>query len=86
MVVFFPVQHKNHFYLICINLEEPAVDVTDNKNSVEMLKRAYHDAAKELNLLFSRYLVSVNHKSTFILKGVEPKRVIMKWHIRDNHF
>nr|KAJ0195406.1 hypothetical protein LSAT_V11C700373370 [Lactuca sativa] len=33
-LVFFPINQKNHFYIICINLEEPVVDVVDNRNSV----------------------------------------------------
>ncbi|CAI9272951.1 unnamed protein product [Lactuca saligna] len=68
---------KNHFYIICINLEEPAVDVIDNRNSVAKFSRAYRDAPNELKILFSRYLMRVNHKSTLILESVEPERVNM---------
>ncbi|CAH1432152.1 unnamed protein product [Lactuca virosa] len=50
MVVFFPVHQKNHFYIICINLEELAVDVIDNRNSVAKFPRAYRDAPNELVL------------------------------------
>ncbi|CAH1445597.1 unnamed protein product [Lactuca virosa] len=77
--VFFPVHKKNHFYIICINLEEPAVDVIDNRNSVAKFSRAYRDAPNELKILFSRYLMRVNHKSALIMEGVEPERVNMNW-------
>ncbi|CAH1434872.1 unnamed protein product [Lactuca virosa] len=72
-LVFFS-SSKNHFYLTCINLEEPSVDAIDNMNSVAMLKRAYRDAPEELKLLFSRYLMTVNNKSALSLEGVEPDR------------
>ncbi|CAH1430765.1 unnamed protein product [Lactuca virosa] len=84
-LVFFPVHQKNHFYIICINLEEPAVDVIDNRNSVTKFSRAYRDAPNELKILFSRYLMRVNHKSALILEGVELERVNMNWRTRDNH-
>ncbi|CAH1414561.1 unnamed protein product [Lactuca virosa] len=84
-LVFFPVHQKNHFYIICRNLEEPAVDVIDNRNSVAKFPRAYRDAPNELKILFSRYLMRVNHKSASTLEGVEPERVNMNWRTRDNH-
>ncbi|CAI9285479.1 unnamed protein product [Lactuca saligna] len=85
MVVFLPVHKKNHFYIVCINLEEPAVDVINNRNSVAKFYRAYNDALNELKILFSRYLMRVNNKSASTLEGVEPKRVNMNWRTRDNH-
>nr|KAJ0211403.1 hypothetical protein LSAT_V11C400220140 [Lactuca sativa] len=92
-LVFLPVHQKNHFYIICINLEEPVIDVIDNRNSVAKFSRAYRDAPNELKMtisflqkiLFSRYLMRVNHKSASTLEGVEPKRVNMNWCTRDNH-
>ncbi|CAH1423565.1 unnamed protein product [Lactuca virosa] len=84
-LVFFPVHQKNHFYIICINLEEPAVDVIDNRNSVAKFPKAYRDAPNELKILFSRYLMRVNHKSASTLEGVELERVNMNWRTRDNH-
>nr|KAJ0226573.1 hypothetical protein LSAT_V11C100048810 [Lactuca sativa] len=67
---FYQFIKKNHFYIICINLEEPAVDVIDNRNSVAKFSRAYRDAPNELKILFSRYLMRVNHKSASTLGGV----------------
>ncbi|CAH1417780.1 unnamed protein product [Lactuca virosa] len=49
-LVFFPIHQKNHFYIICINLEEPAVDVIANRNLVAKFSRAYRDAPNELVL------------------------------------
>ncbi|CAH1413209.1 unnamed protein product [Lactuca virosa] len=68
-----------------INLEESTVDVIDNRNSVAKFSRAYRDAPNELKILFSRYLMSVNHKSALILEGVKPERVNINWCTRDNH-
>ncbi|CAI9300266.1 unnamed protein product [Lactuca saligna] len=84
-LVFLSVHQKNHFYIICINLEEPAVDVIDNRNSVAKFSRAYHDAPNELKILFNRYLMRVNHKSASTLEGVEPKNMNMNLRTRDNH-
>ncbi|CAH1412895.1 unnamed protein product [Lactuca virosa] len=64
---------------------EPTVDVIDNRNSVAKFSRAYRDAPNELKILFSRYLIRVNHKSASTLEGVEPERVNMNWRTRDNH-
>ncbi|CAI9291063.1 unnamed protein product [Lactuca saligna] len=84
-LVFLLVHKKNHFYIICINLEEPTVDAIDNRNSVAKFSRAYRDAPNELKIPFSRYLMRVNHKSALTLEGVEPERVNMNWCTRDNH-
>ncbi|CAH1443986.1 unnamed protein product [Lactuca virosa] len=59
-LVFFPVHQKNHFYIICINLEEPAVDVIDNRNSVAKFPRAYRDAPNELVLDEGQSQISFN--------------------------
>ncbi|CAH1440865.1 unnamed protein product [Lactuca virosa] len=72
-------------HLVINYLEEPAVDVIDNRNSVAKFPRAYGDAPNELKILFSRYLMRVNHKSASTLEGVEPERVNMNWRTRDNH-
>ncbi|CAH1436213.1 unnamed protein product [Lactuca virosa] len=85
ILTFEKVHLKNDFYIICINLKEPAVNVIDNMNSIAKFSRAYRDAPNELKILFSRYLMKVNHKSALILEGVEPERVNMNWRTRDNH-
>ncbi|CAH1433256.1 unnamed protein product [Lactuca virosa] len=54
------------------NLEEPTFDVIDNMNLVANFSRAYRDALDELKLLLSSYVMSVNHKSTLNLEGVQP--------------
>ncbi|CAH1432863.1 unnamed protein product [Lactuca virosa] len=59
-LVFLPVHQKNHFYIICINLEEPAVDVIDNRNSVAKFSRAYRDAPNELVLDEGQSQISFN--------------------------
>ncbi|CAH1425182.1 unnamed protein product [Lactuca virosa] len=59
-LVFLPVHQKNHFYIICINLEEPAVDVIDNRNSVVEFSRAYRDAPNELVLDEGQSQISFN--------------------------
>ncbi|KAI3500976.1 hypothetical protein L1887_36805 [Cichorium endivia] len=46
ILVFFPVHSANHYYLICINLKEPRVDVLDNKLSNAKMKNSYHGAPK----------------------------------------
>ncbi|KAI3689744.1 hypothetical protein L2E82_47711 [Cichorium intybus] len=58
-LVFFPVHSANHYYLICINLKEPRVDVLDNKLSNAKMKNSYHGAPKELSLMFSRMFWNV---------------------------
>ncbi|CAH1438692.1 unnamed protein product [Lactuca virosa] len=59
-LVFLLVHQKNHFYIICINLEEPAVDVIDNRNSVAKFSRAYRDAPNELVLDEGQSQISFN--------------------------
>ncbi|CAH1438263.1 unnamed protein product [Lactuca virosa] len=59
-LVFLPVLQKNHFYIICINLEEPTVDVIDNRNSVAKFSRACRDAPNELVLDEGQSQISFN--------------------------
>lgn len=48
-LVFFPIISKNHFYLICFNLKNPAIDIIDNmKRDVEDIEAIYQEVPKML--------------------------------------
>ena len=42
------MHNVDHYYLICMNLKEPSVDVIDNRNSVAKISNAYNDAPEQM--------------------------------------
>ncbi|KAL4561566.1 hypothetical protein LXL04_033735 [Taraxacum kok-saghyz] len=84
-LVFFTVHQKDHYYLISMNLKDPAIDVLDKRNSVAKISNAYKGVPEELILLFCSYLRKVKHKSASQLENVEPQRLKMNWRTRGNY-
>ncbi|KAL4558174.1 hypothetical protein LXL04_036372 [Taraxacum kok-saghyz] len=83
-LVFFPVLHLDHYYLMCINLKEPSVDIIDNKMTNAKIQRTCGDGPEHLKQLFCRYLMSVHHKSAIQVQDVEAGRLKLKWRTKEN--
>ncbi|CAH1415983.1 unnamed protein product [Lactuca virosa] len=83
-LVFFPIVCDEHYCLICVDLKEKQIDVMDNNLTTSKIQTSFGDAAGELKLLFSRYLLNVNHKSALQIQNVEAEKLRMNWRSRNN--
>ncbi|KAK1366439.1 hypothetical protein POM88_042000 [Heracleum sosnowskyi] len=59
-LVFFPIHYINHFYVICFNLKNPAVEILDNSNIGGDSTTIYDGLPESLRENFIKYIMNVS--------------------------
>nr|GMD60601.1 uncharacterized protein LOC109189836 [Ipomoea batatas] len=84
-LLFFPMLHSSHFYLLCVDFVSWRLEIIDNSTKCPNTSLKYGPIPDNLLLLLSRYFLSLTQvaKSKWCLHFVS-KRMNMKWRDANN--
>nr|GMD89605.1 uncharacterized protein LOC109189836 [Ipomoea batatas] len=84
-LIFFPMLHSSHFYLLCVDFVSWRLEIIDTSTKCPNTSDKYGPIPDNLLLLLSRYFLSLTQvaKSEWCLHFVS-KRMNMKWHDANN--
>ncbi|KAJ0554463.1 putative Ulp1 protease family catalytic domain, papain-like cysteine peptidase superfamily [Helianthus annuus] len=90
-VIIFPMFEHHHFYLVCFDMNCPAIEVIDNmhkENCWVSLKDNPKFLSKgtpcKVRHIFSAYLKEVKHPKALSIPHVAPRRRVIDWGTREN--
>ncbi|KAK1357097.1 hypothetical protein POM88_050353 [Heracleum sosnowskyi] len=84
-LVVFPIHYINHFYVICFNLKNPAVEILDNNKIGGDSTTIYDGLPESLRENFIKYIMNVSEAKARQLHNVPIMRLQMKWRTRNNN-
>nr|GMD88128.1 uncharacterized protein LOC109189836 [Ipomoea batatas] len=84
-LLFFPMLHSSHFYLLCVDFVSGRLEIIDNSTKCPNTLDKYGPIPDNLLLLLSRYFLSLTQvaKSEWCIHFVS-KRMNMKWRDANN--
>ncbi|KAI3687098.1 hypothetical protein L1987_80789 [Smallanthus sonchifolius] len=88
-MVMFPILEMKHLYLVCFDMKNPSIYVTDNmKKSVFGVRDStiFFDKSTPYKVkhIFCEYLESVNHPKAHVMEKMHPRKLKLKWEMTDN--
>ncbi|KAK1356888.1 hypothetical protein POM88_050144 [Heracleum sosnowskyi] len=61
-MMFFPIHHVNHYYVVCFNIKNTSIDLLDNYKHGHCLNTVYEGYPESLQENFARYMSKFNEK------------------------
>nr|XP_017239151.1 PREDICTED: uncharacterized protein LOC108211942 isoform X1 [Daucus carota subsp. sativus] len=83
-LVFFPIHYINHFYVVCFDLKNPAIEILDNNCLGDSITSIYDGYPQSLKENFVKYMMNVSEVKARHLLNVEITRLQMKWRTTNN--
>ncbi|MFS7971510.1 putative Ulp1 protease family catalytic domain, papain-like cysteine peptidase superfamily [Helianthus anomalus] len=90
-VVLIPIAENGHYYLICFDLKNPAIEVIDNIHETKSFvglqdNDDYNkkDTVLKVKHMFVAYLKAMHNAKWKEMKTVEPKKLKMTWQTKKN--
>ncbi|KAF5787718.1 putative Ulp1 protease family catalytic domain, papain-like cysteine peptidase superfamily [Helianthus annuus] len=83
-LVFIPILHSKHYYLICYNLKKALVDVIDNLGRNVEFDSKYAFRPQIMQNTLCNYLEMTSHPIASKLRKCEPKILEMPWRTVNN--
>ncbi|KAL8245943.1 hypothetical protein R6Q59_007159 [Mikania micrantha] len=83
-LLFIPMLHACHYYVICFNLKKAHVFVIDNLSTNVDFDIKYANRPQIMQSTLCSYLVMTSHPIAFTQKTCKPKRLSMPWRTLNN--
>ncbi|KAK1368375.1 hypothetical protein POM88_034467 [Heracleum sosnowskyi] len=78
-LIFFPIHYVEHFYVVCFNLKNIAVEIIDNNKIGEAATSIYDSVPESLKDNFVDYMAKFNERKSRQLRNARIVRLQMKW-------
>ncbi|GJR34280.1 ulp1 protease family, C-terminal catalytic domain-containing protein [Tanacetum coccineum] len=84
-MVFFPVCHVYHIYLICVDFNKGSIHLIDNSsNGTDNKNQRYKGIPQAIKKVFIQYLYHVKHPKAEAIEKAKISRMNMKWRTTRN--
>ncbi|GJS56547.1 putative reverse transcriptase domain-containing protein, partial [Tanacetum coccineum] len=84
-MVFFPVCHVYHIYLICVDFNKGSIHLIDNSsNGTDNKNQRYKGIPQAIKKVFVQYLYHVKHPKAEAIEKAKISRMNMKWRTTRN--
>uniref|UniRef100_A0A166GCN9 Ubiquitin-like protease family profile domain-containing protein n=1 Tax=Daucus carota subsp. sativus TaxID=79200 RepID=A0A166GCN9_DAUCS len=83
-MVFFPIHRVNHYYVVCYNLKNPAIEILDNRVSERTIQYLYGHQLTILHTHFIEFMKRKNFGKYAEFQGMDAQRLKMRWQTKDN--
>ncbi|KAL8256283.1 hypothetical protein R6Q59_031350 [Mikania micrantha] len=83
-LLFIPMLHACHYYVICFNLKKAHVYMIDNLGTNVDFDIKYANRPQIMQSTLCSYLVMTSHPIAFTMKTCKPKRLSMPWRTLNN--
>ncbi|MFS7966929.1 putative papain-like cysteine peptidase superfamily [Helianthus anomalus] len=88
-IIIFPTFDHHHFYLVCFDVNCPAIEVIDNKENCwvslkDKPKFLSKGTSCKVRHIFCTYLKEVKHPKALSIPHVAPRRRVIDWGTREN--
>nr|GEW38947.1 hypothetical protein [Tanacetum cinerariifolium] len=84
-MVFFPVCHEDHIYLICVDLNKGSIHLIENSASgTDHKNQKYKGIPQAIRKVFVQYLYYVKHPKAEAIEKAKIKRMKMSWRTTRN--
>ncbi|GJT52751.1 ulp1 protease family, C-terminal catalytic domain-containing protein [Tanacetum coccineum] len=84
-MVFFPVCHEYHIYLICVDFNKGSIHLIDNSsNGTDNKNQRYKGIPQAIKKVFVQYLYHVKHPKAEAIEKAKISRMNMKWRTTRN--
>ncbi|KAK1432031.1 hypothetical protein QVD17_08912 [Tagetes erecta] len=94
-MVYFPIKHFGHYYLLVLNLKELKFLLLDNNKIIETKScggadlyvgvDAYGGVPDLLITFISKHLYSIKHEKFYEVAFLVPEKLTLKWATKENH-
>ncbi|GJR82869.1 ulp1 protease family, C-terminal catalytic domain-containing protein, partial [Tanacetum coccineum] len=85
-MVFFPVCHEYHIYLICVDFNKGSIHLIDNSsNGTDHKNQRYKGIPQAIIKVFVQYLYHVKHAKAEAIEKAKITRMSMKWRTKHNY-
>ncbi|KAL8265799.1 hypothetical protein R6Q59_003143 [Mikania micrantha] len=83
-LLFIPMLHACHYYVLCFNMKKTQVFVIDNLGTDVDFDIKYAKRPQIMQSTLCSYLIMTSHPNAFTLKTCKPKRLSMPWRTLNN--
>ncbi|KAK1355649.1 hypothetical protein POM88_048905 [Heracleum sosnowskyi] len=84
-LIFFPIHYVEHFYVVCFNLKNIAVEIIYNNKIGEAATSIYDSVPESLKDNFVEYMAKFNERKSRKLRNARIVRLQMKWRTNGNN-